>query len=160
MTKAEKQRHVLKLMVIALNEAIGNGVIDLHGTSGDVSKRGHIETNIGGLPAVINWSDAGYDELRVTVWWDYRPDLMPTWRRKHIGRFAPGRLPNVARRFFSHILGACGSCHLEWRTGKFIVGDEGNQFFDVYVRECSAYLIDNIQQQMPQGYALYGEATA
>ncbi|VEA68199.1 Uncharacterised protein [Serratia plymuthica] len=156
MTKAEKQKCILKLMVIALNKAISAGVIDLNGKSGEINKRGHIETDIGGLPTVINWFDAGYDELRVTVWWDYRPDLMPTWRKKHIGRLAPGTVPNVARRFFGYILGACGSCYLERKTGKFIVGEAGNQFFDLYVREHSVYDLNSIVSEQPAGYETSG----
>ena len=156
MTKSEKQKHVLKLMVIALNKAISTGEIDLNGKSGEANLRGHIETEIDGLPTVINWFDAGYDELRVTVWWDYCPELMPTWRKKHIGKFEQGTVPGVARRFFSHILGACGSCYLERRSGKFITGGTGNQFFDVYVRESTAYRIDGIHPEEPQGYELQG----
>ncbi|HGW6106098.1 TPA: hypothetical protein ACNIQM_004296 [Citrobacter werkmanii] len=156
MTKYEKQKHLQKLMVIALNHAINAGAIDLDGKSDETKRRSRLEFTIGDRPTVINWFDAGYDELRVSVWWDYRPDLMPTWRNKHIGRFIFGTSPGVSRRFFNHILGACGSCYLERRTGKFIIGDEGNQFFDMYVRENTVHVISQIPDEKPQGYELSG----
>jgi hypothetical protein len=69
-------------------------------------------------------------------------------------------VPNVAHRFFTHIMGACGSCYLERREGQFIIGEPGNQFFNIYVRECTAFLIDNLSSEVPQGYALHGMVRA
>ncbi len=36
--------------------------------------------------------------------------------------------PSVHRKYFRHILGACGSCYFERQAGKFILGEEGDQF--------------------------------
>lgn len=159
MTKSEKQRHILKLMVIALNEVITLGVINLDGKSAEMTdeeKSGYAEISIGGRPSIINWYDAGYDELRVSVWWDYQPECMPTWRKNHINKWLVGLVPETSRSYFRHILGACGSCYLERQTGKFIVGEEGNQFFSVYVREDTTQHLTRIEAVQPLGYLTSG----
>lgn len=155
MTKFKKQNLVTKLMVIGLNQAIASGRIDLNGHSGPYTENRSpevMEMTIGDRPALLSWFDAGYDELRVTVWWDWRPDMMPTWRKKHLHRSAGYSVPSVARRFYPLILGACGSCYLERREGKYIAG-----FFDLYVREETASQIDAIRFEPANGYELRGE---
>lgn len=160
MKKSVKQEYILKLIIIALNEAINKGCIDLNGRSADSltdNKKGHYELTILDKRTIINWFDIGYDELRVSVWWDYKPELMPTWRNQYLNELEPfTSRPQVPNRFFRYILGACGSCHLERRTGKFIIGDENNQFFDVYVREDSERLLKNAELAEPKGYQTHG----
>lgn len=159
MTKSEKQSLVLKLMVIALNKAISAGRIDLDGGAGDtrMGEPATMEMTIAGKPSVFSWFDSGHGELRLSVWWDYQPELMPTWRKDHMHPVAGTSTPVVPRRFFYLILGACGSCYLERKSGKFIIGSEGNQLFDVYVREDTALDIDILRREKPLGYAVAGE---
>ncbi|WP_275346951.1 hypothetical protein [Xenorhabdus bovienii] len=160
MKKSEKQKYILKLMVIALNDAIKKERIDLNGRSENKQqekKYRYQELVIAGRRTIINWLDAGHDELRISVWWDYQPEMMPTWRKQYIYDCEPTTAtPQVARRFFRHILGACGSCYLERKTGKFFIGDEGNQFLDVYVNEDSVSYLNSIPAEEPQGYSTHG----
>lgn len=160
MKKIEKQKYILKVMVSALNEIISKGCIDLDGKSQteDTDKQtGYIETVIFDKPTIINWKDAGYDELRISVWWDYTPELIPE-RKKYAlslcNQLTPK--PQANARYYRYILGACGSCYLERRTGKFIIGDENNQFFDMYVREDSERLLKNAELAEPKGYQTHG----
>lgn len=158
MTKTEKQGLILKLMVIAINKAIKSGAISLDGVSTDnEDKHQLMRMVIDGKPAVLNWFDAGYDELRITIWWDYQPGMMTTWRKKFMGDPVTS-MPQVSRGYFRHILGACGSCYMERRTGKYIMGYNGNQFFDTYVRDSSVYDLEQMQSEQPAGYATYGKS--
>lgn len=159
--KAEKQKLIQKIMICALNEAIRRGAIDLNGKSVDCSeerKSGYIDTTIGDKRTIINWFDAGYDELRISVWWDYRPELSMVKRYPVRENFL-GTKPQVQGRPFYKFIGACGSCYLERRTGKFITGDAGNQFFDVYVREWSVPDIGGLPSVQPSGYETSGRVS-
>ncbi|WP_314139856.1 hypothetical protein [Buttiauxella noackiae] len=164
MIKADKQRFILKLMVIALNESIKSGDIDLNGKSDDRprnEKHGFRKIVIADRPTIINWFDAGYDELRVSVWWDYQPELMPQPHRTWLEGAEPlTSTPQTPRGHYRHFIGACGSCYLERRTGKFITGEEYRQFFDVYIREASLYQLQKIPGELPAGYATHGSVTA
>lgn len=160
MKKADSQRIILKLMVIALNEVVRKGIINLNDVSVDTAdKHKRVTMLIAGKPTILNWFDAGYDELRVSVWWDYQPELMPTWRKKHLSE-PVSATPSVNRKYFRHILGLCGSCYLERRTGKFIIGEEGSQFFSTYVREESVYALEQIRHESPAGYDTHGRVPA
>ncbi|EHP3460981.1 hypothetical protein KO578_005238, partial [Escherichia coli] len=68
MTAPEQEEILMKPMVIALNAAIRAGRINLNGKSEDTDSKGFMRTDIDGMPTVINWTDNGYDELRVSVW--------------------------------------------------------------------------------------------
>lgn len=154
MTKSEKQSYILKLMVIAINEAIKKGAITLEANP-DGDKRGHMMMDIAGRRSVLNWFDAGYEELRISLWWHYTPEMMPTYRKKWLGE-PDSPTPGINRRFFRNILGACGTCYLERKTGKFIIGDSGSQFSSCYVREDSAPELDKIAAEEPAGYKTHG----
>ncbi|AAS63131.1 hypothetical protein CQP30_04775 [Yersinia pestis] len=80
---------------------------------------------------------------------------MPTWRKEHMDTLTTAT-PSVHRKYFRHILGACGSCYFERQAGKFILGEEGDQFFSAYVREDSAYRIERMESESPLGYQTSG----
>ncbi|HGJ5880554.1 MAG TPA: hypothetical protein ACHBZ9_16260 [Arsenophonus nasoniae] len=159
MKKTEKQVCILKLMVIALNEAIKSGHFDLNGRSADdrtKNRHGYHELIIAGRRTIINWFDLGYDELRISVWWNYQPEMIPAKSKRFVESFPPRySMPQVYRPFFKYILWACGSCHFERRTGKFIYGKEGSQFFDIYINENATFYLDEIPSEEPQGYSTH-----
>ncbi|PHM67963.1 hypothetical protein [Xenorhabdus kozodoii] len=75
-----KKELLQNLLVMSLNEAVKQGHIDLNGqspTNSNDKEQGYFITEIAGKPTVINWFDIGYDELRVSIWWDYFHDLHP-----------------------------------------------------------------------------------
>ena len=160
MEKSIKQECLLKLMIIALNEAINKGYIDLYGRSASPlieGKNGYLELTVLEKRTVLNWCDAGYEELRVSVWWDYTPELMPTEGNRYLKELKVSTpKPSVPHRFYGFILGACGSCYLERRTRKCIIGDMGKQFFDVYMREGSERILKNVELVEPNGYQTNG----
>lgn len=151
---------LIKLMIIALNESINKGYIDLYGGSASPlieGKNGCFELTVLEKSTVLNWCDAGYEELRVSVLWDYTPELMRTEGNRYLKELkASTPKPSVTHRFYGFILGARGSCYLERRTGKFIIGDKGKQFFDVDVREGSERILKNVELVEPDGYQTNG----
>lgn len=164
MKNTDKQRFIQKLMVIALNEAIKKGAINLSGTSKDeatVDKHDFLAMSIDGRPTILNWFDAGYDELRVSVWWDYQPKLIPQPHHDWLRDVEPlTSTPQTPRRHYRHFIGAFGSCYLERRTGKFIIGEENRQFFDVYIRESSLSQLLRVPEELPAGYGTTGRVMA
>lgn len=154
MIKAEKQKHILNLMVLAINEALKKGVINLEVAENE-ERKGYLLMDVAGKPSVFNWFDAGYGELRISIWWDYHPEMMPTYRRAWLTDLTTST-PPVNRKYFRNIMGACGTCYLERRSGRFIIGDMGNQFTSTYIREDSAFELARLRTAQPDGYEICG----
>ncbi|HBH4799560.1 TPA: hypothetical protein KTG77_004847 [Escherichia coli] len=158
MTAPEQEEILMKPMVIALNAAIRAGRINLNGKSEDTDSKGFMRTDIDGMPTVINWTDNGYDELRVSVWVDYRPDEVARFRSRYKPDLSPETaLPREDRLLFRHFVMICCSCYLERKTGKFIIGTEGNRLFGKYIRDDAPERISDIEDEEPEGYDLFGK---
>ena len=150
----EKRKILLNLTVLALNEAIRRGVVDLAGRS-DAGNRQqeYFTAEIGGKNTVIMCSDIGHDELRISVWWDYVHDMHP---RKDAEKFMTST-PLAKKHNFSGFVGACVSCWLERKTGKYIMGRDGNHLFDMYVRVSSAKALSSLPAEKPLGFETGGQ---
>ncbi|WP_207968294.1 hypothetical protein [Yersinia pseudotuberculosis] len=151
MKLTDKKKLLLNLVIVALNEAIKRGDVDLNGKSSEGSEQkraGYFFTLIGGKNSVVNWRDVGFDELRISVWWDYIQELHP---RKEFEEFTSTR-PIVQNRHFTHFMGACASCWLERNTGKYIMGTNGSSLFDIYLRSSSENELKSLPVEEPLGY--------
>ncbi|MGN5575830.1 hypothetical protein [Enterobacter sp. Lyrl_3] len=162
MKSYERQGVILPLMVAGINELIRKEKIDLNGKSVDANapeelKGGYIHTTLYGCPSLINWRDIGYDKLRISVWWDYRPENLPQRARSWLERQKPcTSTPLVKSHNLPDLLGAYGSCWLERKEGKYIIGKLGEQFFNIYLRKNTYYPLDHAPMEEPLGYKLSG----
>ncbi|EAB7739572.1 hypothetical protein B5864_13845 [Salmonella enterica] len=152
MSKAEHKKRIRKLMIHAINEAIRAGVLPLMFRYRRMTAEGYANITVCGKPTVINWCDTGHDEFRVSVWWDYRSDLLP-----EKNRYEPVDLslllPDVNRDRFRFIVGACASFYFDYKH-KGILSDRGKEFFAVYVRESTAIYIDELEDVEPFSYSI------
>ncbi|MBA2158711.1 hypothetical protein CB025_14765 [Salmonella enterica subsp. diarizonae serovar 60:r:e,n,x,z15] len=152
MNKAEQQKRLRKIMIHAINEAVNVGVIPLMFRYRRMAAEGYAKITVCDKPTIINWTDTGHDDFRVTVWWDYQPEK--------IHRLIKGRpenlkllLPDVERNHFSFIVGTCASFYFDYQH-KGILSDRGREFFAVYVRESTAGYIDELEDVKPFGYSI------
>ncbi|EBX1767978.1 hypothetical protein DQ937_12575 [Salmonella enterica subsp. enterica serovar Poona] len=152
MGKAEHKKRIRKLMIHAINEAVRDGVIPLMFRYRKMTAEGDARITVCGKPTTINWTDTGHNELRFSVWWDYRPDLLPG---KNGGESIDLSLllPDVNRDRFRFIVGACASFYFDY-LHKGILSDRGKEFFAVYVRESTASYIDELEDVKPFGYSI------
>lgn len=152
MNKTEQQKRIRKIMLHAINEAVKVGVIPLMFRHRRMTAEGYAKITVCDKPTIINWTDTGHDDFRVTVWWDYQPEKIP--------RLIKGRpenlkllLPDVERNHFSFIVGACASFYFDY-LHKGILSDRGKEFFAVYVRESTGSGIDELEDVKPFGYSI------
>ncbi|EEA3739534.1 hypothetical protein J5047_003195 [Salmonella enterica] len=152
MGKAEHKKRIRKLMIHAINEAVRDGVIPLMFRYRKMTAEGYAKITVCDKSTIINWTDTGHDEFRFSVWWDYRPDLLPG---KNGGEpIDLSLLPtDVNRDRYRFIVGACASFYFDyWHKG--ILSDRGQEFFAVYVRESTASYIDEQEDVKPFGYSI------
>ncbi|UIK20256.1 hypothetical protein [Rhizobium leguminosarum] len=73
-----------KLMVLAVNEAVKQGLLSLEAppNDGPTDEDGHLIAEIAGRPSVVNWSSISAGEVRVSVWWDYDHSKNPQANEK------------------------------------------------------------------------------
>lgn len=152
MSKAEHKKLIRKLMIHAINEAVRSGVIPLMFRYRKMPDEGYANIIVCGKPTVISWCDTGHDELRVSVWWDYRPDLLPGQNSDESIDLSL-LLPDVNRDRFRFVVGACASFYFDYRH-KGILSDRGKEFFALYVRESTASYINELEDIKPFGYSI------
>ncbi|EME5787854.1 hypothetical protein VY487_004803 [Salmonella enterica] len=127
MGKAEQKKRIRKLMIHAINEAVRVGIIPLSFRYRRMTAEGYTGITVCDKPTIISWKDTGYDDFRVSVWWDYRPDLLPGQSRDESINLSL-LLPDLNRDRFRFIVGACASFYFDyWRKG--ILSDRGKDFF-------------------------------
>ncbi len=153
MSKAEQQTRIRKIMIYALNAALRAGVIPLKTRHNGVTEAECAEITVCGKPTIINWCDTGHNELRVSVWWDYRPERLPKLMRSRLHDLTLP-LPGIYRDRLRLIVGACASCYFNYPRKKGVLSDKGNDFFAVYVRESTASYIDELEDVKPSGYSI------
>ncbi|EHI3123003.1 hypothetical protein J9N36_004442 [Salmonella enterica] len=152
MNKAEQHKRLKILMTHAINEAVIAGVIPLTFRHRKMTSEGFTGITVCGKHTAINWKETEYDELRITIWWDYQPE--------NITKLIIGRpenlkllLPDVDRNAFRLVVGACASFYFDYKH-KGILSDRGKEFFSVYVRESTAGDIDKMGEVKPFCYSI------
>lgn len=120
-----------RLLVLGTNELVRCGIVS---REVDPIETGHIECELAGEKAVILYYDAGYSEVRVSVWWKYEHALHP----KTI-LFGPDYepfsepQPVADKKHFKDFVGVTVSGWLERRNGPYLQG-RGRDFLNVYCR--------------------------
>lgn len=153
MSKAEQQTRIRKIMIYALNAALRAGVIPLKTRHNGVTEAECAEITVCGKPTMINWCDTGHNDLRVSVWWDYRPERRPKLMRSRLHDLTLP-LPGIYRDRLRLIVGLCASCYFNCQQKRGVLSDKGNEFFSVYVRESTASYIDELKDVKPFGYSV------
>ncbi|EGW7922197.1 hypothetical protein JGX56_004826 [Salmonella enterica] len=152
MSKAEQQKRIRKLVIHSLNEALRKKFIAFKSRQKNMTEAGCAEITVCGKPTIINWCDTGRNELRVSVWWDYRPERLPKLMKSKLHDLTLP-LPGIYRDRLRIIVGMCASCYFDCRH-KGILSDRGKEFFAVYVRESTASEIDEMEEVKPLGYSI------
>ncbi|EAM2982028.1 TPA: hypothetical protein O7W39_003028 [Salmonella enterica] len=153
MSKAEQQTRIRKIMIYALNAALRAGVIPLKTRHNGVTETECAEITVCGKPTIINWCDTGHNDLRISVWWDYRPERLPKLTKNRVHDLTLP-LPGVYRDRLRLIVGLCASCYFNRQRKRGVLSDKGNEFFSVYVRESTASYIDEQKEVKPFGYSI------
>lgn len=128
MNKTEQQKRIRKIMIYALNAALRAGVIPLKTRHNGVTETECAEITVCGKPTIINWCDTGHNDLRVSVWWDYRPERLPKLTKNRIHDLTLP-LPGIYRDRLRLIVGLCASCYFNRQRKKGVLSDKGNDFF-------------------------------
>lgn len=128
MSKAEQQTRIRKIMIYALNAALRAGVIPPEARDNGVTESECSEITVCGKPTIINWCDTGHNELRVSVWWDYRPEGLPKLMKNRLHDLTLP-LPGIYRDRLRLIVGLCASCYFNCHRKRGVLSDKGNDFF-------------------------------
>lgn len=152
MRKSEQQKRIRKIMIYTLNAVFRAGIIPQKARDNGLMESGCSEITVCGKPAIVNWCDTGRDELRVSTWWDYRPERLPRLMKSKLNDLTLP-LPGIYRDRLRLIVGVCASCYFDCRH-KGILSDRGKEFFAVYVRESASSYIDELEDMKPFGYSI------
>ena len=106
---------------------------------------------------MILWSDAGFQELRLSVWWNYDHSRHPQANLQGNSReeFQTSR-PLAKSQRYREFVGATVSAWIERERGKYLQGRAGKHLFDTYLRQDSKLVLDAIEDPVPKGFAIEG----
>lgn len=121
-----------KLLVLGVSELVARGAISLHGGEEPAS---HLHTVLADRKSVILWRGIGFDELEVSVWWDYNHGAHPQANLEgdYREQFRTST-PLAKRATYPRFVGAIVSGWLERSTGKYLMGAGGERLFERYIR--------------------------
>ena len=147
-----------KLIVLGTNELLARGLIQLDGPStDDRDDDGHVFVEIGGRPSAVLWSNIGFEELRISVWWNYDHSKHPQAEMEANFRESFScTTPLAARTKYPIFVGARASAWLERRSGKYLQGKGRDYIFDTYVRRGELSRLQKLPIPVPMGYAAEG----
>jgi hypothetical protein len=146
------------LIVAGLNELVKRQLISLTPTKLNSQKDdGHLFINIAGFPSVVLWSDRGFDELLISVWWKYdhsrHPQANLTGNAKESFNYP---IPLADRQLYKIFVGVTASCWLERRSGKYLQGEKRDYISNIYTRSGELKNLKQIPIQVPMGYEISG----
>ncbi|MGE0569369.1 MAG: hypothetical protein AB7O73_15625 [Bacteroidia bacterium] len=156
--KNKKPNPYRNLIVAALNELIDNKHISLNPIGINPEKeKGHVFLNLFGQSTVILWSNRGFDELLISVWWKYNHANHPQANLKGNCREnfnSPTPLAN--KHHYRKFVGVVASCWLERSTGKYLQGKNQEFISNIYTRKGELKNLKEIPRQEPKGYKTFG----
>lgn len=147
--------HYRKLLVYGVNELINQGLMSL-----DVieEREGHSQVHFAALAgrySAILWRGVGYDESRVSVWWDFDRKQYEDYRKDYEWMYdSPD--PLLPSKQWPIIVGATASAWLERRDRKCLQGRGNRAIMYRYLRTGSKQQLDNLPTPVPLGYAVEG----
>ena len=150
-----------KILILAINEIVQRQLISLNVNGNhmpDEKEFGHIFADLDGVPSVIFWENIGYDELQVSVWWNYDHSKNP--KADSCGGAKEQFLalsPIAKRRHYRKFVGATVTAWLERKNGLFIQGIGRNGFIEKYMRKTDRSRLQALPTPVPQGYRAEGE---
>lgn len=152
MTNKDKQRRLRKIIIHVINESIKQDIIPFRLKHRRMPEKGYAKINVCGMPTLINWIITEQEQFRMSVWWNFTPEVIPSLKNG-----VPGNmfrlLPCVGRERFRFVVGCCASFYFDYRQ-RAILSDRGREFFAVYVRSSCAAFIDNLEDIPPAGYSI------
>lgn len=143
-----------KLLVLALNHLVDQKHVSLSGTGGE---RGHCEAEIAGRRTKILWEDIGFQEQRLSVWWDYDHSRHPQANLRGNSReeFRTGQ-PLAKRHRYREFVGATVSGWVERDGDKYLQGRGARGLTDLYLRQAAKADLDVIDDPLPVGFEAEG----
>lgn len=147
------------LLVAAINELLKNDLISLDSNTDNKSKKDrHSFVTLLGFPSVIIWHDAGYEELKISVWWKYdhsnHPQANLTGNSRENFNLTS---PLAKRQHYKKFVGILASGWLERKTGKYIQGKNNESIFDVYTRNGEKAALEKLPVQKPNNFEIEGK---
>lgn len=147
-----------KLLIAGMNELLNLQLISLNAPKNSVEEHGHVFLEIFGYPSVVMWSDIGFEELRISVWWKYNHSLHPqanlTGNYKEKFNCAS---PLAKRQHYKKFVGITASGWLERRTGKYLQGKNNSGIFEIYTRRGEKEELEKFPIPQPKGYKIEGK---
>lgn len=141
------RNHIRNLMIEAVNEAISANGITLDTAP---IQAGYIFPTIFDRPAFVSWRDIGFDEVRVTLWWDYDGS------NDAPNETYSATMPCVPRQHLPGLVGLTASVWFERRNGFHIQGTGSRGLFDTFVRKGIKHLIAGLPDAEPLGFKATG----
>ena len=149
-----------KLLVAGVNEALAQGKFSLNvsGSDARVEEQGHFFTQIGGYPSVVLWSDIGFGELRVSVWWNYDHSKHPQSNAKGnaLEQFILDS-PLAKRARYPDFVGAFACGWLERKAGKYLQGEGKGGIYKSYIRKDMKVALNDMPVPVAQGFKPQGQ---
>ncbi len=145
-----------KLLILATNKLLEQKRISLEPPRTDdeaESEGGHVLDEIAGHPAAISWSNAGFDELRISVWWKYLHEAHPQASDEAFR----GTKPLARETLFPKFVGTTVSGWLERKTGAHLQGHGRKGLFEVYTRRGEQSALERLPTPSPLGFAAEGK---
>lgn len=152
---------------MAVNTLLERNAISLNASDtnhNSQDKAGYIFTDLAGKPSVINWFDAGFEELRISVWWDYDHSKHPQAYAdfpdsdSNKEKFRTTQ-PLAKPQHYPKFVGVTFSFYLERKAGKWIQGKEDKfKGFDRYIRRGIQDQLDALPDVFPNGFKVSGPA--
>lgn len=158
LSENEKLNPYRNLLVAAVNQLIDGKYISLNPINvNPEQENGHVFLNLFGQPSVILWSNRGFDELLISVWWKYDHSNHPQANLEGNSK-ENFNLPSplAKRQHYKKFVGVVASCWLERRTGKYLQGENQEYISNIYTRKGELENLKEIPIQKTKGYKTSG----
>lgn len=139
------------LIVHATNLVLANDLIST--APGTETKDGHIICELLSFSTAICWHDAGFDEIRISVWWKYNHDRHPQKQDESFNL----TIPLAKRKFYPNFVGVTASAWMERRNGPHIQGVGRNNIFDIYTRQGERSSLKSQPRAIANGFKSEGK---
>ena len=103
--------------------------------------------DVAGHPCVVFWSDVGWEELEIIVWWNFDHLSHQSYPGGHI--ISP-QIPRCRREHYKNFIGGVFMGWLERKTGLFLQGrDAQNGILKRYMRREEKDIIAQLDDYKP-----------
>lgn len=143
------------LLVAATNKLIEEGHVRLDSTP---VQNGYIITELFGRTSAILFQDIGFDEVRISVWWDYNHDTHPQAKLSGSSReeFTTSS-PLAKKSAYPKFVSAVVSGWFERKEGFYLQGKGSNSLFDTYVKTTAKPVLASLPRATPNGFKSEGK---